>query len=515
MTTLTQALPTLKRTIKNDYASGSDVLKPFYEHSLDALDFEKIRQAKQFPESHREVLHSVLTKQYQTLPPIEAVQQSLDTLALPEAHSLTTGHQLNIMGGPMYTPYKVLTVAKLADQLSQQNPSQPVVPVFWIHTEDHDFEEINHFYEGFGKKVSYNAPFITATGHHILIEEIEHLVPVHMQGLGDFYTKGKSLARATLEFAHALYGPYGVLVLDADQPELKALFAPVLEKELFDQFSEREVVSQSAKLESLGYSLQVHPREINLFWLDEEGRDRIIKLDEGFGIDGRERHISDVEMRSFIKNSPERFSPNVILRPLYQEYILPNLAYTGGWGELSYWMQLKGVFDATETPFPLLLPRFSATIFTKDQLESWYALGFEEGDIREPQHELFKTYMPKVWDDTEYQSLTATVQEAFDTLQEYISTQSDTLPRSVVGQQVKTARFFKNMEKKMHRLKRDQNREPFQAIQRLKMAVNPDGTVQERVLGIASFKEIDPEDLIRRIYDAVDPVSFQHAFIQI
>ena len=516
MTTVTQTAPPRKRNIREDYTSGDAQLRPFYRHGLDSPDFQAIRKAKHFPRHNREVLHAVLTKQYDRLPEIPEVRNSLDKLALPETHSLTTGHQLNIMGGPIYTPYKVLTVAKLAAQLTEQDPGHPVVPVFWIHTEDHDFAEINHFYEGFGRKKQYKASFSTATGRHVLTDEMEGLVPEHFTGvLKESNAAGLTLAEATLRFAHALYGPYGVLVLDADHPELKALFASVIEKELFDHFSEKAVNDQSDELAEAGYSLQVHPREINLFWLDEEGRDRIIKAGDGFGIDGRDTIIGAEEMRSIVKNHPDRFSPNVILRPLYQEIILPNLAYTGGWGELAYWMQLKGVFDAVNIAFPLLLPRFSATLITPKQRESWENLGFTVEEIREAEPLLFRKFMPKVWDQSPYDQLTESVQQAFDNLTEYIGTESDTLPRSVVAQQVKTARFFKNMEKKLHRLKRDQNAEPFAEIHRLKMEVNPDGTVQERILGLASFTKHKPEQLLKSIYGHLDPLSFRHTFIEI
>ncbi|MFK7972659.1 MAG: bacillithiol biosynthesis cysteine-adding enzyme BshC [Bacteroidia bacterium] len=516
MTTIATPKPVTKRNIRNDYAAGVASLRPFYKHSLQDIDFVAIREAKHYADHHRSTLVEVLQAQYAALPSIPAVNNSLELLASPDTFSLTTGHQLNIMGGPMYTPYKVLTVAKLAHQLTEQDPNNPVVPVFWIHTEDHDFEEINHYFSDFGKKETYKAPFASATGIHELTEEVSSLIPEHFaQELKDAYATGNSLAEATLRFAHHVYGPYGVLVLDASDPALKALFKPVLEKELFSQFSETAVLEQNSALNELGYPQQVHPREINLFWLDEKGRDRILKRGDDFGIDGRETIISKAEMEALVQNQPERFSPNVILRPLYQEYILPNLAYTGGWGELAYWMQLKGVFEATDTPFPLLLPRFSATMFTQKQQADWEALGFSLADIKTEEHMLFRQYMPNVWDDEQYKALTESVQEAFDALGEYIGTESKTLPRSVIGQQVKTTRFFKNMEKKLHRLKRDQNREPFQKIHTLKRAINPDGAVQERTLGLASFPAFSVEKIINQIYKELEPLSFKHSFISL
>ena len=516
MTTATQTHTEDRRTIKLDYLSGHSSLQPFYTYGLGEIDFAQIRDNKRFPAHHREVLVQVLEEQYGRLPEIAAVKQSLKALALPETHSLTTGHQLNIMGGPLYTPYKVLTVAKLARQLTEQDPAHPVVPVFWIHTEDHDFAEINHYYADFGTKKTYPAPFATATGHHVLEASVEELIPPHFSEiLREAYSQGNTLAEATLRFAHDLYGPYGVLILDADHPSLKALFASVLERELFGSFSEAAVNSQSEALEKAGYPAQVHSREINLFWLDEQGRDRMLKVPEGFAIDGREGTLSEEFVKKTVAEQPERFSPNVILRPLYQETILPNLAYCGGWGELAYWMQLKGVFDEVDTAFPLLLPRFSATLFPEKELAEWLALDFEPADIRKELHALYRGFMPQVWDNNEFDHITEEVHAAIDRMVDYLGSMSDTLPRSAVALQVKNARFFKNMEKKIHRLVREQQPEPFEKIRRLKQAVNPDGYVQERILGLASFPDHGPQDLVASIYEKLDPLSFEHTFIQI
>jgi bacillithiol biosynthesis cysteine-adding enzyme BshC len=504
----------VKRNISEDYKKGSPALRQFYQHDLQNLDFAAIRNAKLFPDERRKVLVEVLEEHYARLPEIAQVRENLLKLALPETHSLTTGHQLNIMGGPLYTPFKVLSIAKLAKFLSDKDPLHPVVPVFWIHTEDHDFEEINHYFADFGIKKQYTGSFHSATGHHILEESITSLIPDRFGELGQHYAPGKRLAEATLRFAHELYGPYGVIVLDADHPKLKALFAPVLEKELFENFSEKEVIHQSEKLEAAGYPLQVSPREINLFWLDEQGRNRIENIAGGFGIDGRSGVIEPDEMRKIVADHPERFSPNVILRPLYQEYILPNLAYTGGWGELSYWMQLKGVFDAAETPFPLLLPRYSATVFTQQQAAEWETLGFSLEEISEQEHKLFRKYMPNIWDQSEFDELTEQALVAFDKLIEYASEHSDTLPRTVRGQQVKVSRFFKNLEKKFHRVKRHSLPKPFDEIRRLKRAVNPDHSVQERILGLTSFSMIKPEEFVRQIYAHIDvEADFERQYI--
>ena len=354
-----------KRAIKADYLAGEPQLKPFYSYDVQQPDFESIMEDKVFSDTHRKVLHQVLTDQYQDLEVTGATARNIESLLDSQTFSLTTGHQLNLFGGPLYTPYKVITVIKLAEQLNKQYPERHVVPIFWIHTEDHDYEEINHFYPNFHTKKTYQAPFSGATGHHILSEEITSLIPTHFpKSLTEGYVQGTTLAQATLRFANELYGKYGLVVLDADHPAFKRLFQETIRQELVDQVSQGIIETTSTKLKAAGYPAQINPRAVNLFYLDENGRDRIEKVEDGFRIIGREMQFTTQEMMVEVAAHPERFSPNVALRPLYQETILPNLAYCGGWGELAYWLQLGGVFDHFSVNFPLLLPRMSAVIFS-------------------------------------------------------------------------------------------------------------------------------------------------------
>ncbi len=498
-----------KKAIKPDYLKGEPALQPFYQYGLQQPDFGKIMQDKAFPERHRKVLHQALTAQYQGLPVTSATQRNIDALLDENTFSLTTGHQLNLFGGPLYTPYKVLTVIKLAESLSQSYPDQRVVPVFWIHTEDHDFEEINHFYPNFHTKKTYGATFTGATGHHVLTDEITDLIPDHFSDeLKACYTPGITLAEATLRFANILYGKYGLIILDADRPELKGLFAEMVHQELTDQVAKTCVEKVSDELRLAGYPAQINPRGVNLFYLDEAGRNRIEEVDEGFRIVGTEKRFSSAELLAEVNSHPERFSPNVALRPLYQETILPNLAYCGGWGEISYWLQLRGVFDHFKINFPLLLPRMSAVIFREKELVAWRNLGLEPDWISLGLHDLYKRFMPHIWQSDEFVEKAQMVHQAFEELQTYIETLSPTLPRSVEGQKVKTGHFLETLEKKIHRVIRNQTPEPFAQIDRLKAAIQPEGMVQERVLSLAAFPEINPEHLIQQVWEKCDPLSF-------
>ena len=272
---------------------------------------------------------------------------------------------------------------------------------------------------------------------------------------------------------------------------------------------------QSHLLREAGYPVQVNPRPINLFYLDEKGRDRILRHKDGFAIMGRDLLWSQKEMEQILTAHPENFSPNVLLRPLYQESILPNLAYCGGWGELAYWMQLKGLFEEGGVHFPLLLPRMSATLFREAEAEAWGELGFALSDVHKKIPQLYEDYMPALWDATTYEQLAADALAVFDRLAAYTAHYSQTLPRSSLGQQAKTARFLHQLRKKLHRVIRHDQPAAFQRIASLKQAIQPDGASQERILGLASFPALAPNELVKRCYQACEPLDFAHHYLKV
>ncbi|MEO0468136.1 MAG: bacillithiol biosynthesis cysteine-adding enzyme BshC [Bacteroidota bacterium] len=503
------------KNIRSDYLNGGTSLQEFYQYPVQNPDFSQIISDKSTEKIDRKSLQEVVRRQYAGLELGEAVQENIDRLGHENTFTITTGHQLVLMGGPMFTVYKVMTAVKLAEELSQRYPAQQFVPIFWIHTEDHDFEEINHYFSGFGEKQTYAGTFKSKVGNHILEPSIRDVIPAHFsEELKACWQPGRSLAEAFRHFMHLLFAPYGVVMLDADDPALKARFRAVLEQELTQSTAWSAVNQTSEAMTEAGYKLQISPREINLFYLDEEGRNRIVAENGHYAAVNRNLTWSKEEMLALASEQPERFSPNVSLRPLYQEMILPNLCYIGGWGELSYWLQLKGVFARFETNFPLLLPRMSGTIFSEEQYAAWQALGFDTTDIGTKLNELYTQYLPQVWDSKPLLALRGELERNLEDLHQYIETEiSETLARSAVALQVKTLEFLNNIEKKAGKVIRNQQPEPFRKIESIKLAVQPDGMVQERVLGLAGFSQYAPERILKAVYEACEPLNLVHSYL--
>ncbi|WNJ18082.1 bacillithiol biosynthesis cysteine-adding enzyme BshC [Pontibacter sp. G13] len=503
------------KNIRQDYLSGAQSLSPFYQYAVQNPDFKQVIADKSKQDVDRETLVSVIRQQYEGLETSELTQRNIDLLLQPSTFTITTGHQLCLMGGPMFTTYKVLSTIKLAEQLSSAMGDFQVVPIFWIHTEDHDFEEINHFFQSFGAKKTYRGAFEGMVGNHILTEEILDLLPEDLdESLKEAFKPGRTLADAYRRFMNELFGKYGIVMLDASDARLKATFAPVLRAELREMAGFQAVNQTSGQMAAAGYPLQISPREVNLFYLDETGRNRIVPENGHFSVLNREYHWDHGQWEQLIEDEPNRFSPNVSLRPLYQEWILPNLAYIGGWGELSYWLQLRGIFERFEVNFPVLLPRFNATLFTAEQAQAWKELGFEWEDIRQPLHKLYDQYLPKVWDSQVFDEMETQIVELLGQFTDYIDQEiSPTLARSGDALKTKNVKYLQNLRKKAGKVFRANNREPFERIEEVKSQVQPDGLVQERLLGLLGFEGYTPQNIVDFVYPHVDPLNFEHQFL--
>src|SRR5690606_17884950 len=299
------------------------------------------------------------------------------------------------------------------------------VPVYWMATEDHDFEEINHFllHE---KKIVWNKPSGGAVGEFdtdglnevLKVLSTELGISTYAQYLKDLfekaYLKHLNLADATRFLVNELFSDYGLVILDGNDKKLKKLFAPYVRQELQNQVSFTKV---SETLNNFPYPAQVNPREINLFYLDKNLRERIIKENDTYLINNTNLKFSETELLDILQSHPEKFSPNVIMRPLYQEVILPNLCYVGGGGELAYWLELKAFFDEVKVAFPMLLLRNSVVLVSEKQNRKREKLKLSFADLFEKQAKLVERKAKEFSEiDIEFNDLKAQLQKQFDTL---------------------------------------------------------------------------------------------------
>lgn len=497
-----------------DYIQGAESLKGFHNGLPTAENLLAQIENRDFPDAHRSVLHQVLIEQYSKTEKSERLEANLESLKSGTTYTITTGHQLNIFTGPLYFIYKIVTVIRACEELKTLRPDCDFVPVYWMASEDHDFEEISYFRYG-GKKFEWQTNQTGAVGR-FETKSIKHIFDDFL-GLPDFfrtaYLKHKTLAEAVRYYVNHLFGDYGLVVVDADDSRLKKLFQPVIESDIFEHTPQQKATAVTEKLEQLGYGTQVHPREINFFYLKDNVRSRIVEEGENFAVLDTDILFTKEEMKVEIARHPERFSPNVVLRPLYQEFLLPNLAYVGGPSELVYWLQLKGIFDSFETAFPLLMPRnFAGVINAPIQRKiEQLGLSFEE---------LFKNDQDLVNEKVVEQSTYSLdldeekrrIQQIFKDAHQQAEKIDTTLERLIWAEYRKAEKSLEKIEKKLLKAERRNQEVLVNRIYAVKEALFPGGAPQERKDNFLNFYLNDP-NFIARCMEAFDPFDYRFHLI--
>ena len=482
-----------------DYLDQKAELKSLYNRfpTLENFKFQIEEKSKTFPIENRAILSKVLTDQYQKFEISKATFANIELLKDSKTFTITTGHQLNLFTGPLYFLYKIISVINLTKELKTANPENNFVPVYWMATEDHDFDEIN-FFSFKGKKIKWkrdsNGPVgrLNTSRLDEVYEEFSNEL-----GLGNnakyirelfkkSYLEYDNLADATRYLANELFKNEGLVILDGDDSELKKLFIPFAKNELLHQTSFKKVNETLPFLKE--YNVQVNPREINLFYIQDNLRERIVFENGNFKINNTLLSFSESEILTELEKNPKNFSPNVILRPLYQEVILPNLCYIGGGGELAYWLELKSNFESNTITFPILLLRNSVLIATKKQVEKMEKLGLNWSDIFQNQQTLVNEKTKEFSDFTiDFSDQKTFLKNQFEALYTIASKTDKSFLGAVKAQEVKQLKGIENLEKKLLKAEKRIHTEKLDRIVKIQSELFPNQTLQERKSNFADF----------------------------
>ena len=295
-----------------------------------------------------------------------------------------------------------------------------------------------------------------------------------------------NLTDATRFLTNELFGEYGLVILDADNQDLKRTFIPYIKEELTQQTSYKKVLETTEKLKN--YSIQVNPREINLFYMEDDLRERIIFENGKYSVNNTKIEFSETEILELLENNPEKFSPNVIMRPLYQEVILPNLCYIGGGGEIAYWLELKSFFDSVNITFPMLLLRNSAVFATEKQAKKADKLGLSWSDLFSKQTDLINEKI-KALDDF---SIDLSIQKDFLKNQfHYLHSLAQKTDKSFLGavkaQEAKQIKGLENLEKRLLKAQKRKHSETLERITDLQNELFPNQSLQERQTNFSEY----------------------------
>jgi bacillithiol biosynthesis cysteine-adding enzyme BshC len=494
-----------------DYLGGKETLRSFYSHEPKLESFDAAIMAKQFSADKRQILVEVLESQYAGIPLASAAAEQLEALRDEKTFTVTTGHQLNLFTGPLYFIYKLISTINLAKRLQERHPDYRFVPVYWMATEDHDAAEINYFKLD-GQTYRWETSQKGAVGDF----ELDYSFQNFLKGLGfapavfrDAYSQSATLAEAVRKYVNELFGAQGLVVLDANEERLKQEFAEVMSADLFTQQPFAAAQASTQALEQLGYGSQIYPRPINLFYLDKGIRERIERDGEEFVVLNTELRFSAEEIKALLQEHPERFSPNVVLRPVYQECILPNLAYLGGPAEVVYWLQLKGIFDQFGIPFPVLLPRNFAVLIPAVIQKKITQLGWEPEQLFQQFEAWKKDYVQSSSTiDFTLAGPRAQVSQLFKDLANQSHALDAGLPKAFAAGEVRSLKILEQMGVKLRKAEERRLEVDLLRAKSVFEFLSPGGSPQERVVNFLQFQLAQPT-LIEELLEVFDPFDFQ------
>ncbi|MGB1931791.1 MAG: bacillithiol biosynthesis cysteine-adding enzyme BshC [Flavobacteriales bacterium] len=480
-----------------DYLSESTELSSFYGryNTIDSFR-NQMEEKSQFP-IDRMNLVDVLKKQNQAIDLSDLTQSNIESLESKDTFTITTGHQLCIFTGPLYFLYKIVSTINLSLALKEKYPSKHFVPVFWLASEDHDFDEINHIHL-FGQTIRWDSSQGGAVGRMNLsdfssvLDELNAVLgdSKNAEYLKTIFHKAYSsanLAQATRVLINELFKDDGLVIIDGDDVHLKKSFVDIMKKDIQDHSFYPLIASQSEKL-SENYKAQAYVRECNFFQLEQGSRNRVLDR-----LDAKE-----------IDSNPEKFSPNVLLRPLYQEMILPNLAYIGGGAELSYWMQLKTAFKSEHIPFPILVLRNSVILTTPSQIDKINHLGFSFEDFFGSESDLHKKYVQNKA-NISLESQVESLGEMFHSIKDKFN---DKAYESMIdAEHQRQKKSLENLSKKLHKVEKQKHEVALSQISKIKTSFFPNRILQERYNNFIPYYLKYGDNFIKKLKEELNPLD--------
>ena len=506
------------------YQKGNKAYDGFYKYKPKIESFgEAIKERSKYP-IDRELLVRVLREQYHSSPHDESAKKKINLLLDSNTYTVTTAHQPALLLGPLYIVYKIISTINLSKSLKAFYPKFNFVPVFVSGGEDHDLEEVATVHL-FGKDYTWEANEQGAVGRmglegiHEVIGDIKKVF-----GSSPFASELKTIIDDSLASAitygefntnlyKRLFSNLGLIVLNMDDKSLKKIFLPYAIKELTEKTSAKTVRKTQDILASNGIKEQAHVRDINLFYLNQKSRDRIIEHNDEYNLGNLSCNIQ--ELRNLLSSHPQNISPNVVMRPIYQELILPNLAYIGGGGEIAYWLERRLQFESFEVPFPVLVRRNSILIVSNNLKKNIEKMNFNSHQFFGSADEITKMYLD-INTEKDY-NLTEEIMEInniFSKLAEKAKSVDVTLEKYVLSEEAKQVKAVNNISSKMVKAGKQKNEIQINKVHNIKNKLFPHGKLQERYESFIPFYLKYGKEWFGELLKYLDPLNKNFLIIE-
>lgn len=524
-----------------DYLYEFENVAEFYENDFRNKEnylkiFKNISENKgQIPSE----VSDIIFRQYLNLNPSQITQENIKKLSDKKTLAIVTGQQLGILGGPLYTFYKIITAIKLSQFLSERYNDYNFVPVFWLEADDHDFNEVRNV------KVIDQSNDLQTIGYKEEIEEdelrqsvgtidldssindfFEKLNSVLLQTdfktanidkLKNIYKEGRSFKDAFRDIIFNYFDEQGLVIFDPQDTEVKKILKPVFKKEITDFRAHTEkLVLVSATLEEL-YHAQVKVKPVNLFLLVDGGRYSIEPVENEYRLKRKRKSFTQDQLLELLENEPDRFSPNVLLRPICQDYLFPTAFYVGGPSEISYFAQIKPLYELYNIPQPVIYPRSSATILEKSISNSLEKYSVLVNDIFIDVENVKKKIINSIEEssvDEMFEGITEQIDASFDQLKEKLIDLDKTIADSSNRYRDKILNNLNDLKSKAEKAQQKKYEVTLRQIDRAAVHLFPNSNLQEREINYIYFSNKYGEEVLKQIFEQLQINKFEHQIIK-
>jgi len=526
-----------------DYIYEFENVQEYYKHNFRNKD-SYVNLFKSISASRKDKQHNlsaIIKNQYSSLQSISnKTVRNIELIDKEKTITVVTGQQLGILGGPLYTIYKIITAIRLANQLTERYDEFKFIPVFWLEGDDHDFNEVRSI------NLFDNENQVINIGYKEEIDDDDAKQSIGKinfdEALNEFFSKyesslrdsdfkielltklkecyqvGKSFKQSFKELIYWLFDEYGLVIFDPQDVEVKSLLKPIFKKEVNDfAIHTQKLIQVSAKLEEL-YHAQVKVKPVNLFYHTDDGRYSVEPVEDIFKLRRKRKQFTKDEILNEIENFPDKFSPNVLLRPICQDFLFPTGFYIGGPSEIAYFAQVTPLYDFYNIVSPIIFPRSSATILEKNVASGLDKYDLSMNDIFLGLDGLKEKVIASLSENNieiAFEEASKEIELTFDKIKENLFAIDKTLVDSSGRYKDRIMSSIAELKSKATKAQETKHETTIRQLTRLSNLLYPLGNLQEREINFTYFYNKYGKDFIRKVYDDISVSEFEHQVISI
>ncbi|MEJ2493678.1 MAG: bacillithiol biosynthesis cysteine-adding enzyme BshC [Ignavibacteriaceae bacterium] len=525
-----------------DYLYEFENVAKYYKYNFrDREQYKRIfKSIVDSDNPNRKKLKPILEKQYVDISKSDKTNKNIELLSKDNTLAIVTGQQLGILGGPLYTFYKIITIIKLSNFLNERYDDFNFVPVFWLAGDDHDFNEVraisvidkdnNIKTVGYKEEIDPEEAKLSI-GKIKFDETIEEFFSTLNDSLRDtefkqplleelknYYKTDETFTTAFQKLIHSVFDEYGLVILNPQERDVKELLKPIFKKEITDFREHTEkLVHLSAELEEI-YHAQVKVKPVNLFFSTEDGRYSIEPVENEYKLKRKRKSFTQEELLDLVETEPERFSPNVLLRPICQDYILPTAFYIGGPSEVAYFAQATLLYDFYKIQTPIIYPRSSATLLETNINKILEKYNVAIDDIFFGAEELKKKVIHSLTEnrvDDIFAEAENEIELTFDRLREKLFELDKTIADTSKKYRGKIVSALSELKGKAEQAQNQKYEVTLRQLDRACTIIFPAGQLQERTINYTYFIDKYGKEFIDKIFSQLEIDKFEHQIIKI